>query len=614
MVRIGELTSRREFLKLGAGTAGLLISGFAFTAPVLAETRRRSPGPSVEKQKLSPPKSRSRIKAGPTPREKPPYRTTNVPLRYGTPKQAGLLSEYISEIDAQVEAGMRPSPEHPLYPGAVVLVARNGVVSKHEAYGYALKYADSDPTLLPESEWIPMRRDTIFDLASVSKLFTSLAIMQLVERGSLELDAPVARYIPAFGQNGKSEITVRQLLTHTSGLPAWLPLYSRYPTPEERIVAIYEVAPRTSPGSAYAYSDLGMIVLGKLVEETSRKTLDRFVVDNITGPLGMMDTGYNRPPTEKERIAATEYQPWTERGMVWGDVHDENAWSLGGVAGHAGVFSTAWDLAVLAQTILNGGRYGASRILEPETVQEALANQNSAFSGVDHGLGFELYQHWYMDAMATPVTAGHTGYTGTSLVMNPLDGSFQILLTNRVHPSRSWGSVNPARRAVARRTGRAVPIRIPDGEAWFSNLGDGLENTLNLPLTLPEGPKELEMELWYDTEPGTDYATVEASTDDGSSWEPLSVVVSGKGGSEEPADDRLTGWSGREWHSASFDLSRYSGSVALRLRYVTDTNSNGRGVYANRVRVTGPDGMLFDEARPGDAALWRPNGWIPASD
>ncbi|HWL65562.1 MAG TPA: serine hydrolase domain-containing protein, partial [Actinomycetota bacterium] len=214
-------------------------------------------------------------------------------LRYGTARQAGLLPEWIDRIDEEVEAGLQPSPEKPLYPGAVVIAGRNGVIAKHEAFGYAYKYSDGAPTLLPEADRVPMGKETIFDLASVSKLFTSIAVMQLAEEGNIDLGETVSSYIPAFGRNGKDSITVKMLLTHTSGLAAWLPLYRDYPSPPERIEAIYNSAPIYPPGTDYVYSDLGMIVLGELVETVSGEPLDGYVATHITEPLGMTDTGYN---------------------------------------------------------------------------------------------------------------------------------------------------------------------------------------------------------------------------------------------------------------------------------------------------------------------------------
>ncbi|MGH3343666.1 MAG: serine hydrolase domain-containing protein, partial [Carbonactinosporaceae bacterium] len=350
---------------------------------------------------------------------------------------------------------------HPLYAGAVVLAARGGVIVTHRAVGHALRYASYDrhhdrAVELPRERWTPMREDTVFDLASVTKVFTAIAVAAQAEAGLLDLDGRVASYLPSFAERGKQDVTVRQLLAHTSGLPAWRPLYRDDDTPRERIDAVDRARPAAGPGKVYAYSDLNLITLGRVLEKVTGRPLDEVVRASVTAPLGMRDTTFNPPQAWRERIAATEYQPWTARGMVRGSVHDENAWSLGGVAGHAGLFSTARDLAVLAQAILGGGRYGPARILSEGSVRALLTNVNSAFDGGAHGLGFELNQPWFMDAMASPVTAGHTGYTGTSLVIDPRSESFAVLLSNRVHPTRTWGSVNPARRAVARDLWRAA--------------------------------------------------------------------------------------------------------------------------------------------------------------
>ncbi|HEY8339285.1 MAG TPA: serine hydrolase [Egibacteraceae bacterium] len=508
-------------------------------------------------------------------------------LREGTPEEAGLVAAHLDAMDAEILAGMEPGADgNPLYPGAVVLAARDGVIAKFEAWGESLRYADGEGTLLPASERIAMRRDTIFDLASVSKLFTSIAVVQLVEEGLVALDDPVAAHVPEFAANGKAEVTVLHLLTHTSGLPAWLPLYSSHPTPEARMQAALEAAPLNPPDTVYRYSDLNLIALGELVERVSGLPLDAFVAARITGPLGMTDTGYNPPASERERIAATEFQPWTGRGMVHGSVHDENAWSLGGVAGHAGVFSTARDLAVLAQTIVNGGRYGSVRILSQESVEALLTDYNAVFPGNAHGLGFELYQHWYMDAMATPHTAGHTGYTGTSLVLDPEDGSFVILLTNRVHPSRDWGSVNAPRRAAARALARAVPVRPASGRsAWFSGLADGAERTLTA--TVPGGGT-LRARLWWDTEPPADTLTVEASLDGGETFAPLSGTLRAPGGPTLDTDGVLRGWSGRRWYRGEFPLPGDRGDeLVVRFRYATDALYSGRGAYVDEVVVPG---------------------------
>ncbi len=330
----------------------------------------------------------------------------------------------------------------------MLLAGRGGTVALHEPIGMAVRYRaydeESDTGVeFPAGEQIPMAEDTVFDLASISKLFTSILAVQQLERGAIELEAPVASYLPEFGRAGKQAVTVRQLLTHTSGFRAWIPLY-RVPTYEEKVQLVYDDAPVSPPGTAYLYSDLNMISLQLVLEQVTGRTLDVLLREEITAPLGLGRTRYNPPASWRPRIAATEdaRQPWSglDRGLVWGEVHDENAFSLGGVAGHAGVFSCAWDLAVLGRTLLNGGSYGRARILRPESVELMFTDFNTDFPGDEHGLGFELYQHWYMGAMATPRTAGHTGFTGTSLVLDPTTDSFLVVLGNSVHPVRTWRS------------------------------------------------------------------------------------------------------------------------------------------------------------------------------
>ncbi len=531
-------------------------------------------------------------------------------LRDGTPERAGLLPRDLDQAVAAAAAGMSAQANgHPMYPGAVLLAARHGVVARTAAMGWALRYADSTPTDLPPDQWIPMRDDTIFDLASISKLFTSIVAVQQVERGRIGLDVPVASYIPAFAANGKASVTVRELLTHTSGLPPDIPLYE-LPDNPARMAAVYAVAPVSPPGTAYLYSDLNMIVLASLVELVSGATLDTLVRRDITEPLGMRDTGYNPSPALRGRIAATEYQPG--RGMVWGSVHDENAYALGGVAGHAGVFSTVRDLGVLAQTILNGGAYGGARILSTASTALLLTNQNQAFPGDDHGLGFELYQQWYMGAMGTPYSAGHTGFTGTTLVIDPTTDSFLVFLTNRVHPSRDWGSINPARRGVADAVARAVPVRPDRGPtAWFSGMGDARTATLTLPL--PVNPARLRFSLWYDTEPGYDQMVLESSVDGGGTWSPVPFTLT------SPAvqtSGQVSGYGGRRWRSAEAGLAAVPSGALVRWRYSTDGAYQGRGVYVDAIQVLGPSPgrPLFDDERPADAALLRLDGFTASRD
>lgn len=301
-----------------------------------------------------------------------------------------------------------------------------------------------------------MTTETIFDLASLTKLFTSVVVLHRVDEGTVALDAPVRRYLPEFAHAG---VTVRMLLTHTGGLAENIDL-SRYPDRSAAVAAVL-AAPLErglTPGGQFHYSDLGMITAGTIAERVTGQRLDTLVHKEITGPLGMRDTGYLPGPALLPRIAATEVR--TGAGILRGVAHDEKVAPLGGVAGHAGVFGTARDLAVLCQLILDGGRYGGVRVLREETVRAMLTNQNARFPGEDHGLGVDLNKTWYMQTLASPVSFGHTGYTGTSVVADPRSGAILVFLTNQVHPSRTWSTLTPAhnvpRRRVANDLGAAI--------------------------------------------------------------------------------------------------------------------------------------------------------------
>lgn len=534
-------------------------------------------------------------------------------LHYGSAASAGLLPDQVAAIarDAAAYETALPGAAHPLYPGAVVLAARGGTIVQHSASGYALRYSDDKPTELPRDQWIPMRDDTIFDLASMSKLFTTIVALQQVERGTIDLDKTVATYLPDFAQNGKGTITLRQLLTHTSGLEPDLPFYN-YEGRAAQEQALYAEKLQNPPGTAYVYSDLNLITMQFILEHVTGKTLDVLVRDGITGPLGLKDTGYNPPVSEKNRIAATEYEhvppAQLNRGLVWGQVHDENSYALGGVAGHAGVFSTAHDLAILAQMILDGGRYGHARVLGDSSVRKIFTDFNQAFPSDSHGIGFELNQRWYMGGLSSPVTAGHTGYTGTDIVIDPLSRSFSILLTNRVHPSRNWGSINPARVAVAQDLARAIPVRPAEGRtAWFSQTKDKSTATLTAPVT---GATKLSFDLWYDTEE-TDLGVLEASPD-GTTWTPVPFSLKA-GRSSWTSDGTFSGFEDRRWAKAAATLP--AGTTQVRWRYTTDPLYEGRGVYVDGVRAYDAHGhVVLNGERPSDAARFVPNGWTVSSN
>ncbi|MFC3898963.1 serine hydrolase domain-containing protein [Lentzea rhizosphaerae] len=440
-------------------------------------------------------------------------------LRESNPYWANLDPAPINTALRQLREFQKPQANgKPLFAGAVTMYVHDGKIVTHDRTGYAVLYKDQE-TQLPERERVPMQKDTIFDFASISKLFTSIAVIQQVEQNKVDIDERVATYLPEFGVNGKENITVKQLLTHTSGLEPFIALWKLYPDVPSRIKAVMDVKPKSTPGTTYVYSDLNLITLGELVHRVSGKTLDQAVRDGITKPLNMKDTGYN--PKAKARTAATEFQSAPPRGMVRGEVHDENAWSLGGVAGHAGVFGTAKDLAILGQTILNGGTYQGRRILSEHSVELMLTNFNQQFPDNAHGLGFELDQRWYMGGLSGMGTAGHTGYTGTSFVIDKASRSIAILLTNRVHPSRDWGSVNPARRVVADGLANALAVKA-NGRQWRATTSGGTltaDRPVEVFVDVDKGDK-LTIQHWD----GTQWQDVRAITTTSRRWVPTEPV------------------------------------------------------------------------------------------
>ncbi len=541
-------------------------------------------------------------------------------LRPGSPARAGLLSAEVRRLVPAAEEYMRPGPgrPNPSLPGFVLLAARDGVVVEHAARGHALRYASWDePTQsaveLPRDEWVPTRKDTIFDVASVSKLFTSVVLVSLAEEGTLDLDAPVKRYLPALAEAdpAKATIIVKQLVTHTSGMKPDMDL-KPYPDHAARIAAVFKEPLQSAPGEKYAYSDLNLITAGSLLEKVTGKGLDELVAKLITAPLGMDDTGYNPAASKLDRIAATEWMPWTGRGIVRGSVHDEKAYYLGGVAGHAGVFSTAADLAVFGQMMLNGGTYKGHRVLGEDWVRKVITNENPGMGPeAARGLGWQLNQRFYMDAMTSPVTFGHTGYTGPCLVGDPINGSLFVLMANRVHPTRNWGTESVYRRAPARHLARAVPVRpAVSRAAWYSGQVNESTGTLRVPLRRAvKDDASLRFRLWYDTEADTDICTVEATTSapgGEAEWTAVPMRLRTRGYRWE-SDGKLSGFSGRRWLTAEAQLP--DGVTGVRWSYTTDKDQHGRGVYVDDIRVLSGKRPVFMSVRPGDNARIQAEGW-----
>lgn len=536
------------------------------------------------------------------------YASAGTVLKDSTPEQAGLNPEPIAAAKAALDGYTQLQTNgYPLYPGYAAVMGHDGKIVASATGGHALLYADATNTL-PESERIAVSEDTIFDLASVSKLFTSLVAVQLIEEGQLDLEEPVATYLPVFAVNGKQDITVRNLLTHTSGLVAWLPLWSAHPDYDSRIQAVMDATPTDAPGEVYRYSDLNLITLGLIVEKLRGTSLDQVVAERITGPLGMTDTGYN--PSDKQRTAATEFQATPNRGIVWGEVHDENAWALNGVAGHAGVFSTTTDLSILSQALLNGGTYQGKRILQESSVDLLITDFNEKFPDDSHGLGFEIDQRWYMAGLSGPKTAGHTGYTGTSLVIDFSSRSFAILLTNRVHPSRNAGSVNPPRRDWAQALALAMPVRPTAGStAWMTGITSATTATLDLPVTGLKRTSKLSFDLFIDMEDQWDPFSLEVSTDGGTTWAALPYRLKDRDFKERTVDGPLAVSGLRRWMKAEAQVPA-SDHLVIRWKHTTDNLYLGRGVYVDKIALRG-GGVNLDLEK--DPSLLIATHWTPSS-
>ncbi|MFI6290203.1 serine hydrolase domain-containing protein [Nonomuraea sp. NPDC050790] len=325
-------------------------------------------------------------------------------------------------------------------PAAVAVISVDGAVAASSVAGELVRYTDLEFTLAGERP--AARRDSIFDLASISKLFTTSVVLSLAEDGLVGLDEPVARWLP-----GKDpRITLRRLLTHTAGLQATRRIDLELPDadPAERMAAML-ATPVTGPvGGPYLYTDVGMVTVGRIAELAGGAPLDELARDRVTGPLGLSDTGYNPGAAELPRIAATEWKP--ERpgpGCVRGRVHDETAYGLGGVAGHAGIFSTADDVLRFGENL----RLGGGPVLRPETVAEMLRDQGAEGAAFRHGLGVRLGD----PSIVGPLEGafGHSGFTGTSLVVDPTHRLTVVLLTNFVHPVRGRDGIRALRHAVA---------------------------------------------------------------------------------------------------------------------------------------------------------------------
>ena len=323
------------------------------------------------------------------------------------------------------------------FPGGVILAAKNGEIFLHKAFGYHT-YSKKKPVM----------RGNIYDLASITKVVaTTSALMKLVDEKKLSLDDKVITYLPEFiGKqkmffDQKSMVTIRHLITHTSGLPPFKKYFLMDGNIQTKIDSIMNTEPEIPLNQKMIYSDIGLIVLGKIIESVSQSSLDEYVDSVVFKPLGMKTTFYN-PPIEKiKRIIPTEYSSLYGETII-GYVHDENAKSIGGIAGHAGLFSTASDLSIFSQMMLNGGIYGWKRIFKSQSVTNFTKRANT-IEGSSRALGWDTPSGQSSGGVYLSASSfGHTGFTGTSLWIDPENQIFVILLTNAVHPNRNYKNPN----------------------------------------------------------------------------------------------------------------------------------------------------------------------------
>lgn len=324
------------------------------------------------------------------------------------------------------------------FPGAIAVVGTHSGVVAAVAVG-ALDWSAGSGT---------PNEATLWDLASLTKVVAlTSAVMQLSSSGKLNLDAPVQRYIPEWTGPWKDQVRVRDLLTHTAGLPAWRPLYKEAESRAGAIALVVSTPLEVAPGQRTVYSDLGAILMGQIVERVSGEPFDEYVKERIFTPLGMRTTRFRPPTAWRDHIAPTEVDPWRQRHLR-GEVHDENAFRLGGVSSHAGLFSSAADLTRFARMLLGLGALDGVRVLDSTTLKAFTTVQDARLSA--RGIGWETANGNNSGGRRMSRRAfGHTGFTGTSLWVDPERDVFVLLLSNRVNPTRENRRIGDVRISLA---------------------------------------------------------------------------------------------------------------------------------------------------------------------
>jgi uncharacterized protein YbbC (DUF1343 family)/CubicO group peptidase (beta-lactamase class C family) len=365
---------------------------------------------------------------------------------------ASLFAQATFPGAAAVDEEINQAVQDGLIPGAVLVIGHDGQVVYRKSYG--------ERSLIPARE--PMTVDTIFDAASLTKVVaTTSSVMKLFEQGKIRLDDPVTKYLPEF-QEGHSPITIRNLMTHFSGLRPDLdlkPAWSGYETGIHRALIDKPAGP---PGVRFVYSDINFILMGEIVRRLSGQMLSDFARANIFEPLGMKDSLFLPPASLRPRIAPTEIDPTTGRPL-WGVVHDDTSRYMGGVAGHAGLFTTADDLAKFAQMLLDHGQANGTRLFSPLTIEKFTTPESPADQPILRGLGWDIDSPYSSNrGDLFPIGSfGHTGFTGTSMWMDPVSRSYVILLTNVVHPHRGK-SLSSLRSRVATIAAASFGIAAPE--------------------------------------------------------------------------------------------------------------------------------------------------------
>ena len=366
----------------------------------------------------------------PAPAAKPP-----TPMMNDARWPAARIRVLADSVDRVLQSAIADSA----FPGAYAVIGSSRGILVRDSVG-RLDYAPGEP--MPNAH-------TLWDMASLTKILgVTSALNQLVAAGRVQLDDPVQKYLPQFAGANKDRVTIRNLITHTGGLQSWRPLHKEADSPDSAVALVMMTALDTVPGARMVYSDLGLIVLGKLVEKVTGMPLDQYLAKNVFEPAGMNETMYRPPESLRPRIAPTEIDPWRQRHLR-GEVHDENAFALGGVAGHAGLFSTGEDMARFARMWLMHGNIDGHQVLDSATADRFTVWQDSARHNRAIGWMKPAPPGWAGGTKMSSRAYGHTGFTGTSLYIDPERDVFVLLLTNRVNPTRMNTKIGRVRNGLA---------------------------------------------------------------------------------------------------------------------------------------------------------------------